>query len=138
MTKFRSQVAAGNVRVSNWLKTMETDCTEDELERGKNNECEPEVDEQDSWLVMQTDSEMYHLLINMTTGEANAMVRRRPGHGWLAWKKLTSVLTPRTLASGIKDILEVLSPNKIAKATRADKDIEVWEDRMAKLRMQHG
>lgn len=87
--------------------------------------------------VLHISAEMYNLLLNMTAGGANAMVRRCPSQGWLAWKKLSSSLNPRTLASGIKAISAVLSPNKIAKATRADQDIEHWEGRMSKLRTEY-
>ena len=54
----------------------------------------------------------------------------------LAWKKLTSSLNPRTLASGIKKISAVLSPNKITQAAKADVEIEQWEDAMAKLSVE--
>lgn len=80
---------------------------------------------------------MYNLLLDMTKGEANAMVRRNPKHGWLAWKKLAFVLNPRTLASGIKAISAMLSPYKISRATKADQEIEEWEDQMVKLRAQY-
>ena len=54
-----------------------------------------------------------NLLLNLTTGEANATVRRCQGLGWLAWKRLTSSLNPRTLASGIKAI-----------STKADHEVD--------------
>jgi hypothetical protein len=73
----------------------------------------------------------------MTTGEANAMVRRCQGQGWLAWKKLTASLNPRTLASGIKKISAVLSPGKISQAAKADVEIEQWEDAMTKLNIEY-
>lgn len=88
--------------------------------------------------MLQSDLELYNLSLNMSAGEANAMAQRYTGHGCLAWKKLTSVLNPWTLASWIKAISSSLSPNKIVRATKADQEIEEWEDRTAKLRTQYG
>lgn len=51
---------------------------------------------------------------------------------------MTSSLNPRTLASGIKAISSVLSPGKIHQATKADNEIEQWEDRMVKLSSEYG
>ena len=69
---------------------------------------------------METSAQMYNLLLNLTTGEANAVVRRSLGMGWLAWKRIMSSLNPRTLASGIKAISAVLTPAKVSQAVKAD------------------
>ena len=137
-TKFRSQVSAGNIKVGKLMKAVENDCSEVQLAKGKYDECSPEFDESDADFIVATSSEMFNLLLNMTTGEANAMVRRCQGQGWLAWKRLTSSLDPRTLASGIKAISSVLSPGKIGQAAKADSELERWEDRMAKLSTEYG
>ena len=137
-TKLRSQVAAGDPRVERLMRVVETDCTEDMLAQGKYNECSPEFNEDHEEFIIMSASQMYNLLLIMTTGEANAMVRRCQGQGWLVWKKLTSSLNPRTLASGIKAISSVLSPGKIHQATKADNEIEQWEDRMVKLSSEYG
>lgn len=109
------------------------------MAQGVYNECEPEFDaETHREFILHSSAEMYNLLLNITTGEANAMVRRCLGQGWLAWKTLTSSLNPRTLASGVNAISAVLSPNKITKSAKADHDIEQWEDRMAELRSECG
>ena len=136
-TKLRSQVAASNGKVAMLMKTVENDCSEELLANGKFDECRPTFDNNDAQFIMDSSNEMYNLLLNMTTGEANAMVRRCNGQGWLAWKKITSSLNPRTLASGIKAISAVLSPGKMT-AAKADVEIETWEDRMAKLSTEYG
>ena len=136
-TKLRSQVAASNGKVAMLMKTVENDCSEELLANGKFDECRPTFDNNDAQFIMDSSNEMYNLLLNMTTGEANAMVRRCNGQGWLAWKKITSSLNPRILASGIKAISAVLSPGKMI-AAKADVEIETWEDRMAKLSTEYG
>ena len=137
-TKFRSQVAAGDKKVERLMRAVETECTEDRLTLNQFDECKPEFDENDAEFVLTSSSEMFNLLLNLTTGEANATVRRCQGLGWLAWKRLTSSLNPRTLASGIKAISAVLAPGKIQQATKADHEVDSWEDRMAKLSTEYG
>ena len=67
------------------------------------------------------------------------MVRRSHGqNGLLAWKRLHEKLRPRTLASGVKAISQVLSPTQITNATRADSYIEAWEEKMKKLAVEYG
>jgi hypothetical protein len=80
---------------------------------------------------------MYNLLLNLTTGDANAVVRRSLGSGWLAWKRLTSTMNPRTLASGIKAISQVLNPPKISQAVKADAVLDEWEDKLTKLSTEY-
>jgi hypothetical protein len=137
-TKLRSQIAASNEKVHRMMKAVENLCSEEQLEKGKYDECQPAFDESDSQFIIESSYEIYNLLLNMTTGEANAMVRRCNGQGWLAWKKITSTLNPRTLASGIKMISAVLSPGKILSAAKADTEIESWEDKMSKLNTEYG
>ena len=103
-TKLRSQVAASNEKVYRLMKAVENMCSEELLAKGKYDECQPTFDQNDAQFIVESSFEMYNLLLNMTTGEANAMVRRCNGHGWLAWKKITSALNPRTLASVVKAI----------------------------------
>ena len=136
-TKLRSQVAAANQKVAKMMACVEKDCSEEMLAKGRFDEAKPEFDEDDSDFVLKGSSELYNLLLNMTTGEANAMVRRCQGQGWLAWKKLTATLNPRTLASGIKRISAVLSPGKITQAAKADVEIEQWEDAMTRLNIEY-
>ena len=48
------------------------------------------------------------------------------------------MLNPRTLASGMKAISAVLAPGKIQQATKADHEVDSWEDRMAKVSTEYG
>ena len=81
---------------------------------------------------------LHSVLVSLTTREANAVVRRCRGNGLWAWKKLSSTLNPRTLASGVKAISQVLNPSKITNAPKADSMIDAWEDKMAKLSAERG
>ena len=136
--KLRSLVSAGDAKVGQLMKVVEHDCTEEELVKNKYSQASPEFDESDSDFILQTAAEMYNLLLNITTGEANAVVRRRLGSGWLAWKRLTSSLNPRTLASGIEAISAVLNPARVSQAAKADQVLDEWEDKMVKLQVEYG
>ena len=99
---------------------------------------DPDFTEVDSDFIVKTSAEMYHVLLNITTGEANAVVRRSLGSSWLAWKRLTSSLNPRTLASGIKTILAALNPQRITMASKADAMVDEWGDKLVKLQTENG
>ncbi len=82
---------------------------------------------------------LHNLLLNITTGEAHAVVRRCRGrHGLLAWKNQCATLRPRTLASGVKSISQALNPPKIVDAKKADSAIEAWEDKLVKRNAEYG
>ena len=51
---------------------------------------------------------------------------------------MSAALNPRTLASGVKAISQVLNPGKITNAPKADSMIDIWEDKMAKLSAEYG
>ena len=136
--KFRSLVSAGDRKVGQLMSAIEKECTEDELAKGKFNQLEPEFSSEDETLISESSAGMFNLLLNITTGEANAMVRRSLGMGWLAWKRLTSSLNPRTLASGIKAISAVLTPPKVTQAMKADHCLDEWEDKLVKLTTEYG
>jgi hypothetical protein len=135
-TKFRSQVAAGNGKVAVILDTVETEMKEEDVE-----EADWQImadDRFDEIELKEVTEKLHNLLLSLTTGEANAVVRRCRRNGLWAWKKLCTTLNPRTLASGVKAISLVLNPGKIANGTKADYAIDVWEDRMAKLHAEYG
>ena len=136
--KFRSLVTAGDRKVGQLMSAIEKECTEDELAKGKFNQLEPEFGREDETLISESSAGMFNLLLNITTGEANAMVRRSLGMGWLAWKRITSSLNPRTLASGIKAISAVLTPPKVSQAMKADHCLDEWEDKLVKLTTEYG
>ena len=53
-------------------------------------------------VIEEMSRKVHNILLSLTTKEANAIVRRCRGNGLWAWKRLSSSLNPRTLASGIK------------------------------------
>ena len=120
------------------MKSVEAACTEEQLVKGSYKELTPDFTEGDSDFFVKTSAEMYHVLLNITTGEANAVVRRSLGSGWLAWKRLTSSLNPRTLASGIKTISAALNPQRITMASKADAVVDEWKDELVKLQTEYG
>ena len=135
-TKFRSQVAAGARGVEELMKSVETEVTEKQAEHQEwedlaDGRCT--VDQ-----VQEVAVKLYNVLLSITTAEANAVVRRCRGNGLWAWKRLSTTLNPRTLASGVKCISQVLAPTKITNASKADVAIEAWEDRVAKLAIEYG
>ena len=135
--KFRSIAKAGDVEVGRLMECVEADCTEEQLMINKYNELIPDFDKEHEPFIVQSGAEMYNLLLSMTTGDANAVVRRSLGSGWLAWKRLTSTMNPRTLASGIKAISQVLNPPKINQAVKADAILDEWEDKLTKLSTEY-
>ena len=136
-TKFRSQVGAGDRKVAEILDVVETEMSEAQMEEADwvhlaDEECDEEK-------VKEITEKLHNVLLSLTTGEANAVVRRCRGrNGLLAWKRLCTTLNPRTLASGVKAISLVLNPGKIGSATKADTAIDAWEDKMAKLSTEYG
>ena len=136
--KLRSLVAAADIKVNKLMNSVEAACTEEQLVKGLYRELIPDFTDDDSAFIVKTSAEMYHVLLNITTGEANAVVRRSLGSGWLAWKRLTSSLNPRTLASGIKTISAALNPQRITVASKADAVVDEWEDKLVKLQTEYG
>ena len=120
------------------MKSVEAACPEERLVEGLYKELTPDFTDDDSSYIVKTSAEMYHVLLNITTGEANAVVRRSLGSGWHAWKRLTSSLNPRTLASGIKTISAALNPQRITMASKADTVVDGWEDKLVKLQTEYG
>jgi hypothetical protein len=135
-TKLRSQVAAGDGQAAEILDVVETEMKEEDLEAMDWTMLADERFSEDD--LKQVSERFHNLLLNLTTGEANAVVRRCRRNGLWAWKRLCTTLNPRTLASGVKAISAVLAPGKIACGAKADQAIEVWEDKMSKLSTEYG
>ena len=131
--KLRSLVAAANIKVNTLMKSVEPGCTEEQLVKGLYHELTPDFTDDDSGFIVKTSAEMHHVFLNITTGEANGVVLRSLGSGWLAWKRLTSSLNPRTLASGIQSISAALNPQRITMALKADAMVNEWEDKVVNL-----
>ena len=135
-TKFRGQVAAGARGVEELMKLVETEVTEKQAE---DQEWEDLADGRCTVdQVQDVTVKLYNVLLSITTAEANAVVRRCRGNGLWAWKRLSTTLNPRTLASGVKCISQVLAPTKITNASKADIAIEAWEDKVTKLGIEYG
>ena len=79
--KFRSLVKSGDVKVGKLMEAVEDSCTEERLAVNKFTELEPAYDQTDEEFIAQSSAEMYNVLLNLTTGEANAVVRRSLGMG---------------------------------------------------------
>ena len=132
--KLKGQVGAGDPKVLNLIEEIEAGAEATAEEEnwalvGDESHTEEAVEE--------ISKKLHNVLLSLTTKEANAVVRRCRGNGLWAWKRLSSTLNPRTLASGIKMISSVLNPNKITHAAKADIMIEEWEDRMKKLQTEY-
>ena len=139
MFKFKGQVAVGSSDANDIIEYIEAKVSEEELERddyAEKIDLEAEYDE--DWVV-EISRKVYNLLLNLTTGEANAMIRRcRERNGLLAWKKLCTSMNPRTLASGIKMISQAMNPPKVNDPKKVDTAIDIWEDKLAKLSVEYG
>ena len=139
-TKFRSQAGANDPVVMGILVLVENELKESDLEELKdpNDYMVIATDTYTDEVLQQTSMKLYNVLLSITTGEANAVVRRCRGNGLWAWKKLCTTLNPRTLATGIKMISQAVSPTKITHGTRADVAIDAWEHHLAKLSAEYG
>ena len=88
--------------------------------------------------VLDISAKLHHLLGNLTTAEAHAVVRRsRGGNGLLAWKRLTANSNPKTLASGLKCINAAHNP-KIVDVKTLDAQVEEWEAKLDRLSVEYG
>ena len=84
-------------------------------------------------------AKLHRLLIDLTTGDANAVVRRsRNANGLLAWKRLSASLNPKTLASGLKCINAAHNPPRILDVRQIDIQVEEWQSKLEKLAAEYG
>ena len=135
-TKFRSQIAAGDGQVAVILDAVETEMKEAEVEEADWSMVADERFGEEK--LKEVTEKLHNVLLSLTTGEANAVVRRCRRNGLWAWKRLCTTLNPRTLASGIKAISQALSPGKISSGAKADTAIDTWEHHLAKLGTEYG
>ena len=128
-SKLKGQVAANSYKVNDIIEHVEAKVSEGDLEAADYADTIELEEEFEEGKTIEVSQKLYNLLLNLTTGEANAMVRRCRGrNGLLAWKRMCTSMNPRTLASGIKMISQAMNPPKIHDAKRADMAIDVWED----------
>ena len=66
--KLRSLVAAADINVNKLMKSVEAACAEEQLAKGLYKELTPDFTEGDSDFIVKTSAEMYHVLLNITTG----------------------------------------------------------------------
>ena len=140
-TKFRSQAGANDIKVLGILDVIENELKEGDLEELKDASDYTLLAGADKYpedFLHQVSQKLYNVLLSITTGEANSVVRRCRGNGMWAWKKLCTTLNPRTLATGIKMISQAVSPAKITQGTRADVAIDSWEHHLSKLSAEYG
>jgi hypothetical protein len=110
-SKIKGVIKGADSKVMEVITYAEMKCSETTL---KSMECYDELVDgsmREDWTADEVEKISYKLhdiLINQTTGEAHAVVRRCTGeNGLLAWKRLCTSLNPRTLASGVKAINQV-------------------------------
>ena len=138
--KIRSQVGAIDGVAAQIMDFVESKLTEAELEDEIDDPTvEVNGEEVDDKVLKDVSGKMFNVLMNLTTGEANAVVRRCPKrNGLLAWKRLCTTLNPRTLAAGVELMSQVLNPQKINDARKADSAIEMWDDKLTRLKTEYG
>ena len=78
-TKLRALVAAADIRTHRLLTLVESDCTEEELVKGKYHGVIPEFGPEDSDFITQSSAKFHNLLLQLTTGDAYTVVRRSEG-----------------------------------------------------------
>ena len=89
--------------------------------------------------VVMIGAKLHRLLMDLTTGDANAVVRRsRNANGLLAWKRLSASLNPKTLASGLKCINAAHNPPRIVDVRQIDVQVEEWQGRLENLATEYG
>ena len=54
-----------------------------------------------------------------------------------AWKKISSALNPRTLASGVEVLSLALTPKQIQNTAKAEAAIEDWEEKLVKMKIEY-
>ena len=119
--RFVGNIKARSPQVCAVLRVIEHKISERELESEQSSQVVEAADPDMPSVEELTDisSKLHHLLGNLTTLDAHAMVRRSRGeNGLLAWKKLTLCLNPKTLASGLKAINAVHNPSRITEVRR--------------------
>ena len=79
----------------------------------------------DSEEIGEVSSRLHRMLMEVTTADANAAVRRcRDEDGLLAWKRLCANQNPRTLATALKSINAAHNPGRICEPKKMDSMIE--------------
>ena len=100
---------------------------------------EVELEDHEENIMEKTKGELYSMLSVLTTDEANVIVRSiEDKNGYVAWKKLYDRYNPRTPASLTQAWLEVVNPRRTKDLREAGRAIDVWEQKVAVLKKEHG
>ena len=92
----------------------------------------------DSKLMHKTMKEIFNLLVQLTSGEANLLVRKvQDKNGYVAWKFLFDRYNAKTPASLTASWREVIRPKKIKDMREAIRAIDAWESKIAMLKKEH-
>ena len=129
--KVLGQVGAGCPRARVLMRHVTEKLTESKMEAGDWTEMDTVYFDDQEW-VEEAFGKIFNLLMGLTSCEANATVRRSNQNGLLAWRRLSTSLNPRTLASGVRAIAMAITPDEISHAIKADSAIDKWEDAMVK------
>ena len=87
----------------------------------------------------RAEAEVFRLLCQLTSGEANTLVRTVvERNGYVAWRKLYENYNPRTPARALNAMLEVMKPPKVKDARGRAKAIEEWEMKIGLLGKDFG
>ena len=83
--------------------------------------------------------ELYAIIGQYTTGEANVLVRSVDDrNGFVAMKRLYDRYNPRTPASLTQAWMEVVKPKRAKDIREAGRAIDLWEQKVAVLKREHG
>ena len=110
-----------------------------ELDEVTTEDLELQLSEQCTDWMRRTQSELFGVLMLLTTGEANMIVRGcTDKNGYVAWKRLYDRFNPKTPASLTAAWREVIRPKKVKDMRDAGKAIDTWEGKVTILKKEHG
>ena len=132
--QFGVATSAYNVKTGALLEIIE----KKDLEDVTSDDLDLELTEGESRWMHETKGEIFGILIQLTSGEANLLVRSvQDRNGYTAWKRLFDRYNPRTPASLTASWREVIRPKKIKDMREANKAIDTWEGKVALLKREH-
>jgi hypothetical protein len=84
-------------------------------------------------------SELYDILSQRCTGEALSLIKSvRNCSGFRAWQILYKKYNPKTMARGVRLMIEVVNPSKIKSLGEIEAEITKWEEKTTILSSQFG
>jgi hypothetical protein len=83
--------------------------------------------------------ELYDILCQNCTGEAMSLVKSvEDMEGFRAWQILYNKYNPKTMARGVRMLIEIVSPPKLKDLTEIETAIQKWENKLTNMRSQFG